>query len=173
VARNVLLPTALVVGLLVGFGASYAVSSSQISSLQNSLKQANDSNTMLHGELQNTTLALALVAKPGQTIRSGWILISPIGSGHYALSLHAEGLQPASAGAYIIEVVPSSGSGNMVPISGNATTASEFEADTGGVGNYWYVLMENPSASFKGIDLLFLPGMDMTRATLVATAQLG
>jgi hypothetical protein len=41
------------------------------------------------------------------------------------------------------------------------------------VGNYWTVIMENPSTSFESIELLYLPGMNMTQATLVASVSLG
>ena len=170
-SRTVLVSVAVVIGILVGFSAGYATYQGQISSLQTSLTQANQSNTMLHAELQNQTLALVLKPQAGQMIHSGWIFVSPIGSGDYAISLHAEGLEPPASGAYIVEGVTRQGM-NMVPLSGNAT-ASEFEAGADGVGTYWTTLMQNPSSAYEGIDLLYLPGMSMTHATLVATVQLG
>ncbi len=170
-SRMVLLSVALVVGLLVGFGAGYAVYQGQVSSLQASVNQANESNSMLHAELQNQTITMALKPVAGQMIHSGWVLISPIGSGDYAVSLHAEGLEPPASGGYIVEGVTRAGM-NMVPIGGNATV-SEFDAGTDGSGNFWTTLMQNPSSTYEGIDLLYLPGMDMTHAALVATIQLG
>ena len=167
----VLLSVAVVVGLLVGFGAGYAVYQGQVSSLQTSLNQANGSNSMLHAELQNKTITMALNPQAGQMIHSGWVLISPIGSGDYAVSLHADGLEPPSSGGYIVEGVTRQGM-NMVPLAGQAA-ASEFDAGTDGSGNFWTTLMQNPSSTYEGIDLLYLPGMDMTHATLVASIQLG
>ena len=171
-SRIIPVSAALVVGLLVGYGGSYAVTSNQISSLQNSLTQANASNTMLRGEMQNATLALPLKPQSGQMINTGWVFVSPVGSGDYAVFVHAEGLEPPSSGAYIVEGVMRGGSMNMVPISANAT-GSEFDANLNGVGNYWTVLMQDPRTSFEAIDLLYLPGMSMTNAALVATVQLG
>jgi len=165
-SRTILSASVLVIGLLVGFGATYAVYSSQVSSLQKSLADASESNQMLHAEVQNGTLALALHAQPAQMFHNGWVFIAPLGSGHYAIYIHAEGLEPPSAGAYIVEGVTRAGM-QMVPIGGNAT-ASEFEADSHGVGNYWTVLMQSPTGNFEAIDLVFLPGMDMTHATLAS-----
>lgn len=162
---------ALVVGLLVGSGAAYVVYAGQVSSIQSSLNQANENNSMLHQELQNATFSQALQLQTGAMIHSGWIFISWIGGGDYAVSIHAEGLEPPSMGAYIVEGVTRQ-SMNMVPLSGNATS-SEFEAGTDGMGNYWTTLMQYPSSTYKAVDLVFLPGMDMTHATVVATVQLG
>jgi hypothetical protein len=171
-SKSILAASVLVIGLLVGFGVTYAVYSSQVSSLQKSLADVNESVMMLHQEMRNGTSALALHAQPGQMFHSGWVFIAPIGQGDYAISVHAEGLEPPSAGGYIVEGVTRGATMTMVPISGNAT-ASEFDADSHGVGNYWTVLMQSPPGSFKAIDLVYLPGMDMTHATLVATVQLG
>ncbi len=171
VSRAVLISVAAVIGLLVGFGASYVVSAGRISSLQSSLSQATESNSMLLGEIHNETLGLAFKTQSGQMIHSGWVFISPIGSGDYAVSLHAEGLEPPSMGGYIVEGVTRGGAMNMVPIAGNAT-ASEFDSGTDGVGTYWTTLMQNPSTTYEAIDLLYLPGMNMTQAAVVGTVQL-
>ncbi len=161
----------VIVSILVGVGGGYFYQSTQVTSLQNQLKSVNESNAMLHAEVQNSTSALPFVLQPGQTIKGGWLVIIPTGTGHYALSVRATGLKPPSSGAYIVEGVAKQAT-NMVPITVNAT-ASEFDADNSGVGNYWIELTQNPSTSFKAIDLLYLPGMQMTNAVLVATVQLG
>jgi hypothetical protein len=170
-SRASLFAVFLVVGLLVGFGVGYAIYQGQVSSLQSDLNQANESNSMLKAELQNQTVSLALSLQSGQMIHSGWVLVSPIGSGDYAVSLHAEGLEGASSGAYIVEGVTRQGM-NMVPLAGTVG-ASEFVAGVNGSGNFWTTLMQNPSTAYEGIDLIYLPGMNMTHATLVASAQLG
>lgn len=105
-------------------------------------------------------------------IHTGWVVIAPVGSGDYAIAVHAEGLEPPSAGGYIVEGAQRTTAMNVVPISANAT-ASEFDAGTDGVGNYWTVIMQNPTTSFESIELLYLPGMNMTQATLVASVSLG
>jgi hypothetical protein len=104
-------------------------------------------------------------------IHSGWMIVASVGSGDYAVSLHADGLEPPSGGGYIVEGVQRAGNMNVVPISGNATT-SEFDAGSDGAGSYWTVLMQNPSSSFEAIDLVYLPGMNMAQATVVASVQL-
>ncbi|MDA4128918.1 MAG: hypothetical protein OK422_05650 [Thaumarchaeota archaeon] len=170
-SKIVPLAAVLVVGLVVGYGASYAVYSGQVSSLQNSLNQANASNAMLHSEVANATTSLAFQPQAGQMFHTGWLFIAPTSPGDYAISVHAEGLEPPSAGGYIVEGVTRPGM-NMVPIGPNAT-ASEFDASSGGVGTYWVVLMQNPHTSFEAVDILYLPGMQMTNAVLVASVQLG
>jgi hypothetical protein len=169
--KVMIIAIAAVIGLIVGFGVGYAVYQGQVSSLQTSLNQANESSMMLSSELSNSTLALPLSLQSGQMIHSGWVFLSPVGSGDYAVSLHVEGLEPSSAGAYIVEGVTRGAQMNMVPIGGNATS-SEFDATAQGVGTYWTTVMQNPSTTYEGIDLVYLPGMNMTQATVVASVQL-
>ena len=161
---------ALVIGLLVGVGISYGYSQNQISTLQNNLSHANASISMLHQEM-NSTRALPLQPKSGQMIHSGWVIIASVGSGDYAISVHADGLEPPLSGGYIVEGVQRTGNMNVVPIGANAT-ASEFDAGTDGSGSCWTVLMQNPNSSFEAVDLVYLPQMSMAQATVVATAQL-
>lgn len=162
----------LVIGLVVGVGAAYAFTAKQVNTLQMSLNSANESNVMLRNEVQNGTLSLSLQAQQGQMFHTGWVFISSVGGGDYAVSIHAEGLEAPSAGDYIVEGVTRGATMQTVPISGNAT-GSEFDAGADGAGNYWTVLMQNPLTSFEAIDLVYLPGMSMTNATLVASAQIG
>jgi hypothetical protein len=169
-SRNVLLTVALVVGLLVGAGVTYAYGQSQISSLQSSLSQADSSNSVLSAQASSTQV-IALQPQSGQMIHDGWVIIASIGGGDYVVSLYAQGLESSSTGAYIVEGVQLAGSMNMAPIGPNAT-ASEFEAASDGSGSYWTVLMQNPTSSFEAIDLVFLPGMNMSQAAVVGTAQL-
>ncbi len=170
-SRAVLISASAVIGLLVGLGGSYLVSAGQISSLQASLSKANESNTMLLAETQNVTTRLALTPKAGQMIRSGWIFIAPVGTGRYAVFLHAEGLEPPSRGGYIVEGVTKSGM--KLVLLGPNETASEFDAGTNGIGNYWLVLNQNPSVNYEAIDVLYLAGMQMSNAALVASVNLG
>src|SRR5712692_7906838 len=171
-SRAILISASAVIGLLVGLGGSYLVTAGQISSLQASLSKANESNTMLQGEMQNITTRLALTPKAGQMINSGWIFIAPVGTGGYAVFLHAEGLEPPSSGGYIVEGVTKSVGMNLVPLGPNAT-ASEFDASTNGIGNFWLVLNQNPSVKYEAIDVLYLAGMQMSNAAVVASASLG
>ncbi len=159
-SRTIFLAAILVIGFLVGFGVAFLYDQNQITSLQNTLTQANSSK------------ALALSPHPGAMIHTGWVVIAPVGSGDYAIAVHAEGLEPPSTGGYIVEAAQRTTAMNVVPIGANAT-ASEFKAGTDGVGNYWTVVMENPTTSFESIELLYIPGFNMTQATLVATVPLG
>jgi len=163
-SRTVLLAAVLVIGLLVGFGATYLYDQNRITSLQNSLTQAN--------QAANAAKALPLAPHPGAMIHTGWVVITPVGSGDYAIAIHAEGLEPPSSGGYIVEGAQRTTAMNVVPIGANAT-ASEFDAGADGVGNYWTVIMENPTTGFESIELLYLPGMNMAQATLVASVSLG
>jgi len=61
---------------------------------------------------------------------------------------------------------------NLVPLGPNAT-ASEFDASTNGIGNFWLVLNQNPSVKYEAIDVLYLAGMQMSNAAVVASASLG
>ena len=54
----------------------------------------------------------------------------------------------------------------------NTTSASEFQADKNGTGNYFILLDSNPMTTFENVELLFLPGMVMQNATLVATLSM-
>ena len=158
-SRTILLAAVLVVGLLVGFGVAYLYDQNQLTSLQNS-------------QAANTSKALPLTPHPGAMIHTGWVVITAVGSGDYAIVVHAEGLEPPSSGGYIVEGAQRTTAMNVVPIGANAT-ASEFDAGTDGVGNYWTVIMQNPTTSFESIELLYLPGMNMAQATLVASVSLG
>ena len=104
-------------------------------------------------------------------INSGWVIIASVGNGDYIVSLHADGLEPPASGGYIVEGVQRTTSMNVVPIGVNATV-SEFDAGADGSGSYWTVLMQNPSSSFESLELVYLPGMSMAQAAVVASAQL-
>ncbi len=167
-----MLAAVLVIGLLVGFGAAYLYDQNQITSLQGSLTQANQSISALHNQTANVSRTLPLTPHPGAMIHTGWLILTAVGSGDYAVVVHAEGLEPPSSGGYIVEAAQRTTAMNVVPIAANAT-ASEFDAGTDGVGNYWTVIMENPTTSFESIELLYLPGMNMAQASLVASVSLG
>ena len=171
-SRTILLAVALVIGLFVGFGASYVYAQNQITTLQNNLSQTNETISMLHNEMANTTGALRLTPHLGAMIHTGWVILAPVGSGDYAIALHAEGLEPPSSGGYIVEGAQRTTAMTLVPIGANAT-ASEFDAGTNGVGSYWTVIMENPTTTYESIELLYLPGMNMAQAQLVASVSLG
>jgi len=122
----------------------------------------------------SATIAIAFNASAGQMFHSGWLLIAPAGMDHYALSIHAEGLENTQAmhDVYVVEGVESSGSMMSVPIGGQNATLSEFEVGSDGVGNFFVLLNQNPFSSYESVNILFVPGMQMANATVVATASL-
>ena len=123
-------------------------------------------------ESANPAAAIAFVPAQGQMFGGGWLIVAPLGNGDYALTLHATGLESASMGNYIVEGAQRSGQMATVPVAGSNATLSEFEADGSGNGQFFAVLMENPSSTYESISIVYLPGMEMQGATVVATATL-
>jgi hypothetical protein len=122
---------------------------------------------------QSTRAAGAVQFTPatGQMLHTAWLVVSPTESGQYALAVYAQGLDSVPGSDYIVEGTQSSGSMAVVPIGPNAT-ASEFDVGGNGVGSYFTVLGQNPFSNFESIEIVFLPGMQMTNTTVVATASL-
>jgi len=116
--------------------------------------------------------AVAFVPAQGQMFGGGWLIVASLGNGDYALTLHATGLESASMGNYIVEAAQNSGQMATVPIAGSNATLSEFEADSSGSGQFFTVLMQNPSSVYESVSIVYLPGMEMQNATVVATASL-
>ena len=116
--------------------------------------------------------AIQFAPVSGQMIHSAWVLVQPAGS-EYAVSVHAEGLESTqgTGNVYIVEATSSSGSMSMAPIGPNGTS-SEFETTSGGVGNFFILLGQNPYNAFESIEIVYLPGMQMSNGTVVATASL-
>ena len=133
----------------------------------------NMTEVMTSTETTNATDAIQFAPASGQMVHSAWLLIEPSGSGDYAVSVYAQGLESTegTGNVYIVEATESSGSMSVVPLGTNAT-ASEFETTSSGVGAYFTVLMENPYASFESIQIVLLPGMQMSNSTVIATATL-
>lgn len=122
----------------------------------------------------STQEAIPFAARSGQMIGSALLLIEPAGmNGEYALSVYAPGLEPTmgTGNDYLVEGTQTSGSMASVPVTGNATT-SEFEAGSNGVGQFFALLNQNPYSSFENVQIYYLSGMNMSNATLVATASL-
>ncbi len=109
----------------------------------------------------------------GQMVHGGWLVVGTTASGKYAVSVYAQGLDTTTGtrNAYIIEAAQSSGAKSVVPIGSNAT-ASEFQVGSDGIGSYFTLLGSNPFTNYENVQIIFLPGMEMNRATVVATASL-
>ena len=169
VSNAVFAGTSIVLIMIAGVGFSlYLTSSSTHTTTENMTE------TMTTGTTETTAgNAIQFTPATGQMIHTGWLLIEGSGSGHCAVAIHAEGLENTQqmGSVYIVEAEQSSGSMAVVPIGPNAT-ASEFETTIAGVGSFFIVLNQNPFTSFENVQIVYLPGMEMTNATVVATAQL-
>jgi hypothetical protein len=135
------------------------------------------SDTMGHSSSSNAmseTAAPAIAFTPanGQMFGRGWLIVAPLGNGSYAVTLHATGLESASMGDYIVEAAQNSGQMATVPIAGANTTQSEFTADSNGNGQFFAVLHQEPSSIYESVSIVYLPGMEMQNAAVVATASL-
>jgi hypothetical protein len=135
-----------------------------------SMSQTSTSSGMANETAQST--AIAFVPASGQMFSAGWLVSEPIGNGSYIVSLYAKGLESSSMGDYIVEASQNSGSMATVPIGGSNATVSEFEAGSQGTGLFSIVLHQDPASIYESVSLVYLPGMEMTNATVVATAPL-
>jgi len=157
----------------IGFSLYFTSSSSTHTTTDNMTETMTQTSTSIMTGSSNGTDALQFSPAKGAMIHSAWLLIEPAGMDEFAVSVHAEGLESTqSMGSdYIIEGAQSSGSMSVVPIGPNAT-ASEFGTSSSGVGNFFILLGQNPYSSFENVQIVYLPGMQMTNATVVATASL-
>jgi hypothetical protein len=175
VSNAVFAGTTIVLIIIAGIGfALYLTNSPSAQTTTESMTETmTQTSTATMTETTNGTSALEFMPATGQMIHSTWLLIEPAGMDRYALSIHAEGLEDTqSMGSdYIVEGAQSSGSMAVVPIGPNAT-ASEFETGTNGVGNYFVLMSQNPYTTFENVQIVYLPGMQMTNATVVATVSL-
>lgn len=170
VSNAVFAGTTIVLLILAGVGFSlYLTASSSTHTTTDNMTETTTTGTT---EMTGAN-AIQFTPATGQMIHSGWLLIQSTGSGDYAIAIHAEGLENTQqmGSDYIIEAQQSSGNMSVAPIGPNAT-ASEFQTSSAGVGDYFVVLMQNPFTSFENIQIVYLPGMEMTNATVVATATL-
>jgi hypothetical protein len=173
---NTILGTVVVVLLItnaIGFSLYLTKPSNVQTMTDNMTETMTQTSTEVMTRTGNTSMAMEFTPANGQMIHTAWLLVEPSGVGSYALSIHAEGLENTlSTGSdYIVEGAQSSGNMAVVPIGPNAT-ASEFETSSTGVGNFFILLDQNPYTSFENIQIAYLPGMQMTNATVVATATL-
>lgn len=117
--------------------------------------------------------AVQFVPVAGEMIGSAWVVIEPTGTGEYAVSVYANGLESTQdmGGTYIVEAMRSSGSMATSPI-GPSTAGSEFETTSGGVGSYFVLLPQDPYSTYENIQLWHVPGGQMSGSQRVATATL-
>ncbi|MDE1852287.1 MAG: hypothetical protein KGI38_00920 [Thaumarchaeota archaeon] len=120
--------------------------------------------------------AMAFIPAPNvmmaEGIRNGYLVVAPLGNGNYSVEIHAEGLEPTTGtgNIYIVEGQQKSGTMASGPIIAQSAHASEFEVGSDGIGQYFVILTANPATSFESVQLVFLGGMSMGNATVIATA---
>ncbi len=139
----------------------------------------NHTATMTETMVRNQTMtevmaepAIPFTPTKGQMIHDAWLIVAPLGNGKYALSIHSQGLEEMSKGAYLVEGTQH-GTNVAVPVGGQNVTLSEFEAGSGGNGQFFIILNQNPAMTYDTISLVFLPGMQMTNAIVAAKAHVG
>lgn len=159
--------------LLIIAGISFSLYLTTPHSTVTTTETMMETTTMTGSASTGGTEAIPFTPATGQMIHSAWLLIEPSGSGDYAVSVYAQGLESTqgTGNVYIVEGAQTSGSMSMVPMGPNET-ASEFETTSAGVGAYFVQLMQNPYTSFENIQIVYLPGMQMSNAVVVATANL-
>lgn len=161
---------AILIALIIGAAAGYLVLASELSTLQADLQKAKEGKAMLEEELKGMTVAIPFTVESGQMAHDVWSIIAPIQGGKYAVAISAQGLEQNEV--YIVESVTKGAQMQMVPIA-STVPESEFLPDAKGKGLYWIVLDNDPRVTFEKIELLFLPGMQMDKAVLIAVANLG
>jgi len=114
--------------------------------------------------------AIPFTPAKGQMIHDAWLIVALLGDGKYALSIHAQGLEGMSMGAYLVEGTQHA-TNVTVPLGGQNVTLSEFEADSHGNGQFFIILNQNPEKTYDAFSLVFLRGMQMTNATVAALAH--
>ena len=175
VSNVVFAGTTIVLLILAGIGFSLYLTHSSSSQTMTENMTETMTETMTHNTTTsaNGTSAIQFTPATGQMIHSAWLLIEPSGTGDYAVSVYAQGLESTQGTGYvyIVEGTQRTGSMAVVPLGANET-ASEFETTNHGVGSFFTMLMQNPYDSFESIQIVYLPGMQMTNATVVATATL-
>jgi hypothetical protein len=102
----------------------------------------------------------------------GWLIAAPLSNGSYAVTLYATGLEPPAMGDYIVEAAENTGQMAMVPIAGTNATLSEFVADSHGNGQFFVVLHQAPTSIYESVSIVYLPGIQMQNAAVLATAPL-
>jgi hypothetical protein len=130
-------------------------------------------NGTFHGMMPGT-IALRFTVNSSAMISSALLLSVPIGMNQTAVLFQAQGLEPN--GTYVLDGSLSNGSMPTVPITMdsmrmNSTSDTYFQANANGTGLFWTVLSSSIATTFSEVALVYLPGMAMQNATVIATAN--
>jgi hypothetical protein len=141
-------------------------------------RSASGSRFMENGTFPNMamgTVALRFTPESGAMISSAFLISIPFGANQTAVLFQAQGLEPN--GTYLLEGSLSGNSASSVPITMesmrmNSTSDTYFLANANGTGLFWTNLGVSIATTFTQIDLVYLPGMSLQNATIVATANI-
>ena len=105
-------------------------------------------------------------------IHNAYLIVVPVGGGNWAIEIHAQGLKPTAGtgNIYLVEAQQKSGAMGTAPIHAQNATESEFSVGRDGIGQYFTTLNQDPRATFESVLVVFLGGMQMSNATVIATA---
>jgi hypothetical protein len=123
-------------------------------------------------------LAIPFVPQPNlmmaEGIHNAYLFVAPAAGGKWVIQIHAEGLEPTvgTGNVYLVETQEKTGAMAMGPIAMQNATSSEFSVGSDGVGQYFTTLSQNPAGAYEGVEIVLLGGMEMSNATVIATATL-
>ena len=118
---------------------------------------------------------VAFTVADAKTFGTGSLSLARLSDGNYSLTISATGLQPASAGNYVVQAVQKSGTFSTVPIAGSGyggLNASAFAGDAQGNGHFSITLSSDPGSTYSLVSISFLPGGVFRNGTVVATCKL-
>ncbi len=167
--------TSVVIALVILAGAGFGLY------LTKPTVTSTTTEVMTHTEVMTETTpkpAIPFLPAPNvmmaEGIHNAYLIIAPVGSGHWSVEIHGEGLESTGGtnNIYIVEAQQKSGTMASMPMVAQNTTASEFGVGIDGIGQYFIILNLDPTVNFKSVQLVFLGGMEMSNATAIATATL-
>ena len=162
-----------VIVLLILAGAGFGLYLTKPSAVSNTTE------VMTHTEVMTETrLGSAVSFTPkanvmaAEGIHNAYLIVVPVGGGNWAIEIHAEGLKPTAGtgNIYLVEAQQKSGAMGTAPIHAQNATESEFSVGRDGIGQYFTTLNQDPRATFESVLVVFLGGMQMSNATVIATA---
>ncbi len=177
----------IALALLAGAGFGLYLTKPSTTSTTTEVMTHTTTEVMTHTEVVNSTevmtqttakAAISFIPAPNvmmaEGIHSAYLIVTPIGAGNWSVEIHAQGLEPTvgTGNVYIVEAQQKSGTMASAPITSQSPMASEFGVAKDGIGQYFTTLNLDPTGQFKSIQIVFLGGMVMSNATVIATATL-
>ena len=168
-----------VIVLLILAGGGFGLYLTKPSAASNTTEVMTHTEVTTHTEVMTETrMGSAIPFTPkasvmmAEGIHNAYLIVVPVGGGNWAIEIHAEGLKPTAGtgNIYLIEAQQKGGAMGIAPIHAQNATASEFSVGRDGIGQYFTTLNQDPQATFESVLVVFLGGMQMSNATVIATA---